>query len=282
MHKIAFAALFFAALLWACQNKQGQFNKTKKLSADAIDKNVMTPVDTLAYSYINEHAEEPGCDKNCNFESISYPVFKNQAVLNDTVSNHVLYFISEKPNQTKKLKSLVKSWIESSLPYRDTTEDDPEYTVTAGSKFRIVVLKQTPLFVEFRKFDEEDGGAHPFTTVEYFYWDVKRQKQLAFKDFFSNGLSKSLLQILENHFRRINHLKSSATLDSFNFRNNEFNIYEQLRILPNGIQFYGDDESTHCRGGCSAIAFTVPYAELKSLIKPNTIIRQYYKINARI
>lgn len=278
MRKIAFACFVIITSLLACQNKQKQSQSILKHSPaeKSTYKIDNKKVDSLSYQYINESANEPDCNANCNFESITYPVFKNQSTINDSISNRVLAFIGEKPNQTRRLHALVKSWVDESLSYRATAEQDPKFTVAAGSDFQIEILKQTPLFVEFAQNEEEDGGAYPHHRIGYFYWDIKFQKEVTFDNLFIQGNSKHLVSILEQYFRKVNRLSPSAPLDSFNFAGGDFSIYPNLRLLPNGVQFWGDDGNSHAWGS-SNIEITVPYAVLKKIIKPNSIIKQYYQ-----
>ncbi|GAA4102676.1 DUF3298 and DUF4163 domain-containing protein [Mucilaginibacter panaciglaebae] len=245
------------------------------------EKNTTKPdinTDTLAYTYktIKERASDCGNkpDTGCTVAKITYPVFNGQTMLNNSISSSLLNLFKMDKHYTD-LQQYAKDFI-GSFDAVKKREDRPGMFFTLDSHAE--VLRQdsslTTLEISGHNFQ---GGAHGSCMTTFINWNTKANKNIALSDLLIQRYVEKLTAIADTIFRKQEKLSLSASLaNDYFFKDNKFALNNNFLITPLGIKFlYNQYEIKPYAAGQTDLF--IPYAKLKLLLKPNTVITQYLK-----
>jgi len=246
-----------------------------KNTPDAMTK------DTLAYTYKNIKQRASDCgnkpDSGCTVAIIKYPDFTGKPALNDTLRNKLfnLFWDDTTPEPDTDLQKYATEFIKV---YEDG-KDNPDvkgriFTVQSGVK----VLRQDSSLVTLQVGGYMfQGGAHGATITRFINWDSKANKNLKLSDILVNGYSDKLTNVADTIFRKDEKLSDTSSLarDYF-FKNNQFALNDNFLITPVGLRFlYNQYEIKPYAAGQTDLL--IPYAKIKSLLLPHTVVSQYIK-----
>ncbi|WP_214070751.1 DUF3298 and DUF4163 domain-containing protein [Mucilaginibacter sp. dw_454] len=235
-------------------------------------------LDTLAYTYktIKERAADCGNkpDTGCSVAKINYPIFTGQAVLNDTVSARLLDLFGGEKRPTN-LQQWAKDFIAS---YESVKKQDPRTVMffTLDSHVKIIRQDSSLTTLEVSGYNFQ-GGAHGSSITTFINWNTKTNKDIKLNDVLTQGYGGKLTAIADTIFRKEEKLGPTATLaNDYFFKDDKFALNENYSITPIGIKFlYNQYEIKPYAAGQTTLF--IPYAKIKSLLKPNTVITQYIK-----
>ncbi|MGZ3778534.1 MAG: DUF3298 domain-containing protein [Mucilaginibacter sp.] len=234
--------------------------------------------DTLVYTYQTIKERAPDCgnkpDSACSLAKITYPVFTGQASLSDTIKGRLLatYSNSDKPDKT--LDEQAKNFIGA---YMDDTvhKNNPEMLYVLESTAAVVRQDSSLITVQIDRYAYA-GGAHGGTYTGFLDWDTKANKKIALKDIFVPGYNAKLTAIAEKVFRADEKLSDTSSLRNYFFKDEQFSLTDNFLITPVGIQFlYNEYEIKSYAEGQTTLL--IPYTQIKSLLRPNTVLKQYIK-----
>jgi len=215
-------------------------------------------------------------DSGCTTAKIKYPVFKGQQVLNDSVLNK-LFQISAFGDTAKKYKSpeqvvgdLVSSYEADVAAGRNTLPNSLDVAATVLRQDSSLVLLKLNGYAYL-------GGGHGSEKTRFLNWNTKKGKEVTLDDIFQNDYEPALNKIAEKIFRKNEMLSDTASLDDhYFFDKGKFGLNNNFMITPAGLSFlYNEYEIKSYAEGQTTLF--VPYAQIKSLLRPNTVVSQYLK-----
>ncbi|HMG09958.1 MAG TPA: RsiV family protein, partial [Mucilaginibacter sp.] len=108
-------------------------------------------------------------------------------------------------------------------------------------------------------------------------WDTKANKDIALNDLFETGYQDKLKGIAEAIFRKDEKLSDTASLaNDYFFKDNKFALNDNFSITPTGFKFiYNQYEIKPYAAGITTLV--IPYSQIKSLLRPNTVVTKYAK-----
>jgi hypothetical protein len=224
--------------------------------------------DTLIYTYktIKEKASDcnSASDSGCTVFSLHYPVFKNAPALTAFLK------ISD-----TAIASAKKSFF---ADYEENKKDISGKALSFEYNDSLKVVRQDSSLVTIQ--DNSFGyygGAHGMNAASFVNWNSKANKALKLSELFKPGYEQQLTKIAEIIFRKDEKLSETASLaDDYFFKDGKFTLNENFLITPLGIKFlYNDYEIKP--GAAGQTELLIPYAQIKQLLKPNTVITQYIK-----
>jgi hypothetical protein len=238
--------------------------------------------DTLTYTYktIKERAADCGTkpDSGCTVVKIKYPVFNNQPVLNDTLAKNILMLYSggnpdDKP--AKNLQELAANFIER-YKKDNPQKYSPGMFYTLNLTASVVRQDSNITTLQLNGYNYE-GGAHGSTITTFVNWNTKTNKNIYLKEIFINGYEDKLTAIADTIFRAQEKLTADASLvNDYFFTHHKFALNNNFAITPIGLKFlYNEYEIKPYAAGQTVLS--IPYAKIKTLLRPNTVITQYLK-----
>jgi hypothetical protein len=270
MKKLVILALV-ASLFTACQSDKKDNKTTDSLSQAPAPK-----PDTLTYVYdsVKVYSKTPvSSDKRVTDTAkavIEYPVFQD-TILNNYLEKTVVAAANSNvdavySNYTALANGFIKSF--------DTFQKDNEDRIqTWFLDTRLNVLLQEPGFICFSLQNlDYTGGAHGNQSYRYLNYDLKAHRLIKLDELFKPGTKPELVKIAEAIFRKNEGLSPTASLaNGYFFTNNQFALNENFLILADGIEFlYNPYEIKPYASGKTRLM--IPYAQIKALIRPNTIL----------
>jgi hypothetical protein len=201
------------------------------------DKPAIT-TDTLQFVYKNLKQKAAGSTID-----ISYPIFKDQPVLNDSLNR---YLTGQK--------------------------------VTGNNDLHAVVLRQDSslTIIEINEVSVEAGKPGKNTTTHFINWNTKKSKSIKLDDILIDQYPGQLNKIAETIFRTNEKLSATASLTGYSFKNGQFTLNNNFLITPIGLKFlYNSGEAKPTSYG--PIVLFIPYSQILNLLRPNTVIDQYHK-----
>lgn len=258
-------------LLIACCLAACQWGKPGKRTP-AITK------DTLKYSYKQISKQDSHCstDTNviCSGVDISYPVFAGQQVLNDTILKRITAMFPDGNTSTKNIEQLTSSFLSLSKKDKDDSLATQGYTLNGYVK---VIRQDSSLVTLESGLAIFTGGAHEQHFTQYVNWDSKKNTKILLKDIFADGYENPLNQVGEKIFRKEEKLSYNAPLQNdYFFPNGQFSLNKNFMITPLGIKFYYNEYEIKPYAAGPTELF-IPYSQIKSLLRPNTVVSQYIK-----
>jgi hypothetical protein len=263
---IPFAAICFSA----CMS-----NTSKKANPDITR-------DTLNYVYQNVKERAADCgnkpDTGCTVAQIKYPVFTDQNSLTDTVTNRLLamQLPGNRPANTPQTQA--KNFIADYDKFYTDKQHKLHPHVAFTSKTYAKVLRQDSSLITIQTGGYSfAGGAHGGSLTLFLNWNTKTAKVIQLDDIFIANYKQPLTAIAEKIFRQQENLKDTSSLarDYF-FKDNKFALNNNYLITPIGIRFFYNQYEIKPYAAGTTDLF-IPYTQIKTLLKPNTVLAQYIK-----
>jgi len=233
--------------------------------------------DTPKYEYkiVKERASDCGTkpDSGCTIAKITYPEFNNTQTLNKTVKQKILDLFGVNSTSTT-IESYAKSFITN---YEVDTSEEKKGGHFFTLKIDANVLREdSSLTTVYISGTEYVGGGHDADRFLLVNWNTKSSKTIKLDDIFIDGYHEKLIQIAERIFRKNEKLSDTASLKNYLFEKGIFTLNNNFLITPTGITFlYNEYEVKPYTEGTTQI--DIPYSQIASLLRPNTVITQYYK-----
>lgn len=201
------------------------------------DKPAIT-TDTLQFIY--KHVKQKAAGSTVD---ISYPVFKNQPVLNDSLNN---YLKGQKMAVNRDLHAVV-------------LRQDSSLTI-----------------IEINEISVEPGKSEKTTSTHFINWNTKKAKSIKLNDILIGQNTDQLNKIAEAIFRKNEKLDANASLGGYSFKGGQFALNNNFLITPIGLKFlYNNGEAKPASYG--PVVLFIPYSQILNLLRPNTVIEQYHK-----
>jgi hypothetical protein len=243
-----------------------------------VKKNPDIVKDTLAYKYtvFKERAADCGnkADSDCTVVKFKYPDFKGQKTLNDTVLSKLLnmFQLGEKPDTS--LASLTKNFMATYINSKQDGVSSMFYSLDAYVKIIRQDSSLTALETGGYSFT---GGAHPSSYTGFINWNTKANKSITITDLIDRNNLEKLNSIADGIFRKNEKLSDTSSLaNDYFFKDNKFALNSNFAITPTGLKFlYNQYEIKPYAAGITTLV--IPYSQIKSLLRPNTVITQYIK-----
>jgi hypothetical protein len=234
--------------------------------------------DTLVYAYYPVKSRDQDCatrpDSACTVIKVNYPGFARQDALNDTITHRLLTLFS--PDQVDAdFTQYTERFFNDFNKFR---RHNPNTTVIFTSNSQAKIIRQdsslTTLEISGYRFE---GGAHGSTVTNFINWNTKSKKNITLSDIMTDGYKDKLTAIADTIFRKQEKLSATASLaKDYFFKDSKFALNNNFSITPLGIKFlYNQYEIKPYAAGQTELF--IPYAKIKSLLKPNTVITQYHK-----
>jgi len=236
-------------------------------------------IDTLAYTYqlVKQRADDCGNkpDSGCTVAAIKYPVFKNEPILNDTITNKLIgLFGSDKKDRT--LEAYCTSFLKSYADFKNEKDARKGVFFTLSAYSTLIRQDSSLTTLEVGGYDY-NGGAHGNTIINFINWNTKSKKSIQLSDILTGGYEKQLTSLAEIIFRKNENLDANASLkDNYFFKGGKFALNNNYSITPEGIRFlYNIYEIKPYAAGRTDLL--IPYIQIKYLLRPNTVVTQYIK-----
>jgi uncharacterized protein DUF3298 len=234
--------------------------------------------DTLHYIYkvIKQRSADCGSkpDSGCTVAKISYPYFKGQQRLNDSVARKLtlMFVLSEKPDTN--LTQLITHFFANYERDKHTAKDPTIFSLDCSAS----VLRQDSSLATVQLYGTMfQGGAHPGSGTYFINWNTKANKSITLNDLFINDYKDKLCKIAESIFRKNEKLADSTSLSKdYFFKDNKFALNNNFLVTPIGIRvLYNEYEIKPYSAGTTDLF--IPYTQIKELLRPNTVVAQYVK-----
>lgn len=234
--------------------------------------------DTLAYTYqtlkqkANDCTNQP--DSGCTVVNINYPLFKDQATLNDTIKHRLLgIFALDKPDSS--LGALTRHFL--AQYYADKSQHTrPNVPYELDINTTVVRQDSSLTTLQINGYSYT-GGAHGSMSTYFINWNTKANKNILLGDVLKGGYEKDLTSVGDSIFRVQEHLTKNASLKgNYFFKGDVFGLNNNFMLTPTGIRFlYNQYEIKPYVAGQTNLL--IPYSKIKSLLLPHTVISQYIK-----
>lgn len=203
---------------------------------------------------------------------IKYPLFTQDKALNDTLTNRILSLYNSDDKKANSLKQLSDQFM---ADFHRAMADN-----NAFDKLNIdaTILRQDSSFTTIQMYSYVyTGGAHGNSSIHFINWNSKKHQAVKLADIMIANYEKPLVAIGEQLFRKEENLSDSASLvPNYFFKSGKFSLPGNYLITPLGISFlYNDYEIKPYAAGVTRLF--IPYSKIQSLLKPNTVVSQYFK-----
>lgn len=194
--------------------------------------------DTLQFVYKHIKHKEGGSQVD-----ISYPVFKKQPILNDSLDNYLK---------------------------QQTTADN--------YNFHAVVLRQDSslTIIEINEVLAGPGSSGKNTLTHFINWNTKKSQSIRLSDILIDQYPDQLNKIAEAIFRKNENLNETVSFNGYNFKSGQFSLNNNFLITPIGLKFLFNSGEAKPASYGQVILF-VPYSQILQLLRLNTVVDQYHK-----
>jgi hypothetical protein len=255
-----------------------QFGSSEKIERPDIFTDTVTYASKRIYQRAADCGDKP--DSTCTVVDIRYPEFKDQAQLNDTVKSKLLTIFSMDGKADTSLESMSKNFLKA---YADFKKSDPKsvmfYTLNTYAK---VIQQDTSLIsLEYGGYIFQ-GGAHGGAFTGYVNWNPDAKKEVTLKDILISGYEAKLTRTADSIFRKNEKLSATASLKTnYFFKDDKFALNNNYSITPLGIKFmYNQYEIKPYAAGQTELF--IPYSQIRTLVRSNSVAAQYINKNAGI
>ncbi len=254
------------SLLFACRNE----NKDKKIAYTITAEN-----DTLTYRFdsvklVSTNRAKPFEDNkpDSTYATIYYPVFENED-LNRYIMGSVFNFYDEKERPTS-YQDLASSFVRG---YNEFYMESPGTMQSWYLDIDIQVLRQTHNYIALQYTDSDyAGGAHGNTSINYLNYNPKTNQPITLDSLILPDKKSELLKVAETIFRKDEKLSATEPFSgTYFFDNGKFALAQEFFVSKKGLEFiYNAYEIKAYAYGTTTLI--IPFAELKNIAKPNTIL----------
>lgn len=240
--------------------------------------NNRTSADTLIYNYKNITASAPDCkgkgDSTCTQATLTYPFFQAQPLLNDSIKSKLISIFSFSDKRPSSLQQMADGVITAYQADTNAVNNHSSYTLDASVK---VIRQDSSLLVLDIEGYSFAGGAHGSSQAIFVNWDTKRNRQVSLGDILQDGTQPDLTRVGEKIFRKDEKLSDTASLaNDYFFKDGKFSLNDNFMVTPGGLEFlYNEYEIKSYAQGQTKLF--IPYSQIKSLLRPNTVVSQYIK-----
>lgn len=176
--------------------------------------------------------------------------------------------IAAHPEATKSAKAAFEVFQKNYTDFKKDFPDAPgcwEVGLTGDT----VMATPKMLFYQLDQY-AFTGGAHPNSFTSYHAFDGRTGEEVEMKRFVSDSVA--LLKLVEKKFREVEKLAPERDLEEAGYflLNHRFFIPANYVFKPEGMHFYYNpyEIAAYARG---AIEFTIPYDELKGIVKKEDV-----------
>jgi len=235
--------------------------------------------DTLQYTYktVKQRAADCGNspDSACTVANIVYPIFDGQAALNNMIASGLLSQVGLGKKPDSSLQQLLDHYF---TLYNGEKANGHNADMFYILRSNVYVVRQDSSLLTLQ-FSEKGyfGGAHGNMSTLFLNWNSKSGKKIQLSDILVNGYEEPLNQIAETIFRKDEKLTPTAPLSpDYFFDKGKFKLNDNFMITPLGLRFlYNEYEIKPYSAGQTGL--NIPYSEIRSLLRPNTVVTQYIK-----
>lgn len=268
IYYLAAVFIFFSASLASCV-----------WSDQHVEQKSAVYKDTLKYEYktITQRAADCGDkgDTNCTHFTVKYPEFKDQPKLNDSIQRKLLLLFAYDGKADSSLNAYAKRFLSDYETFKKENPDTKMY-FEMDSHAYVVHQDSNLVAIEVSGYIFQ-GGAHGGTTTGFINWDTKTNRDLTLDDLLVDGYGTRLNAIAEKIFRTNEKLSDTSSLAAnYFFENDKFALNKNFLVTPIGLRFlYNQYEIKPYAAGQTELV--IPYAQIKQLLRSNTVITQYVK-----
>ncbi len=253
----------------------------------ASGENHNTPSSIKPYTIKHFYKNNSSCNsKNekgtCASIEITYPVFNTSignfsaSQLNEIIQKDHIVYTAYDDSTAHGVTAFSEKF------FNDFREFNQSNEVTTGDwelnkNINVGFLNSTILTLK----DEENaytGGAHGFSRVTWFCFNIKSMKELTLQDILLSKKKNQLTSIAEGYFRKFHGLSANENLEKagFDFPNNHFALSDNFALLKKGLLFYYNsyDIAAYVFGPTEIF---IPYEELSGVINLNLLDLSYSK-----
>lgn len=269
MKKLAIVLAF--AILASCQSE----TKSDKV-IDSAANAVAPTIDSLTYTYDsvkvyskNKISRDSRVTDTAK-AVISYPVFTDDAVNKFVVQNILNTADHEKSYKT--VQEYATDFIKGFDDFQVDNEDRIQtWFLDIETK---VVAQQTDYLSMLTTCVNYSGGAHPNTVFIYANFNTATHQEILLDSLLQPGGMPKLNAIAEKIFRKNEKLTPTQSLkDNYFFEKDVFKLNNNFTITKEGLKFlYNPYEIKAYAYGKTEL--TIPFNELKDIIKPNSLLSQ--------
>nr|WP_294948870.1 DUF3298 and DUF4163 domain-containing protein [uncultured Mucilaginibacter sp.] len=220
-------------------------------------------------------------DSACTIAKITYPLFNGQNALNDSVKRGLLRINFSDNNDTDTtLKMMTDRYFKEYTDFKKQNKSEDRF-FTLNTYAKVVNQDSSLLALEYGGYVYE-GGAHGADFTEFLNWNPRAKKAIYLKDVLVPGSYPQLTKIAEHIFRKNEKLKDTSSLarDYF-FRDDKFALNDNYMFTPVGIRFvFNEYEIKPYAAGQTELL--IPWAQIKTLIRPDAVVAPYTKKDAGI
>jgi hypothetical protein len=231
--------------------------------------------DTLQYTYKEIKQKEAGYEKKpdseCVYTDISYPVFSGQKALNDSIISKILADYSEGD-------TTIHQFIKNYLFDQKTDPNHPDYIRHCLELGANVIRQDSSILLIEIEGDYFEARRHLNTVpiIHFLNWNTKKGKSILLSDILANNYSNELNKIAETIFRKDEKLSATESLKDYRFEDGKFMLNDNFLITPIGLRFVYNRGDIKL-GRADQTEILIPYSQIESLLRPNTVVTQYYK-----
>jgi len=270
---ILFIAISFLFSTGCSHSKQ---ERDKSNNAKNVVKSVIKK-DTLAYTLLMEGGESEDC-KKCDYVGVNYLVFKGDTALNNAIKEQIISYIAPYADGVIELKNFEKDLKKVTTPSKQEVDSSlsEEISLTTFDLY-VRLIKQDSILIVLDFAIETSGGVHGNYGDYYMNWDTKAHKEISLDDLLIANYEHRLTNIAESIFRKNEGLAKHESLKyTYHFQDDVFSLNDNFYLTPEGLMFYYNiyEIKPYMQGTTDLL---IPYAQIKSLLKPNTVITQYIK-----
>lgn len=240
--------------------------------------------DTLVYTYktIRERAADCGSkpDSACTVVKMNYPEFIGNTILNDTIEKKAAEIFSVSEKRDINFNNLAKHFLDA---YAEDVAPVNKTGIIYRLSLNIRVIQQDSGFVSLQiDGNTFQGGAHGAAYTGFINWNTKANKEVVLKDILNDGYEAQLTKIAEGIFRKEEKLDDTSTyIRDYFFKGNKFALNNNYSITPIGLRYmYNQYEIKPYAAGQTELF--IPYNNIKTLLRPQSVVTQFIHKNAGI
>ena len=232
--------------------------------------------DTISYHYKTLKEFVTNCDSkldsNCVAETFSYPIFKDQKMLNYSIIRKLTFLITFGDTSDSTLKKTTKIFL---IDFKDFKQN-PKYSVYYRSNIYTKILRQDSSLITLQIICKSHANGEQIANYNNFInWNTKADKSIVLNDILINGYQEKLRQLAEKIFRKEEKLGDTVMLPfpKYMLKGGHFSLNDNFSITPKGIRFFYNEYEIKQ----SSTDIFIPYKQIKSLLRRNTVVTQYIK-----
>ena len=266
--------LLAAAAISGCEQKPAEQNATQEASGKLGDEQAVAinSTDSATRLVVTEAQGDyvlPACDDKqqpCPKISLSH------VVSNDAWVNHFLdqQIFRQYPIKVGKKTHIPDDFQEVADGLLASIKPADPASANFTEKLDTVFLGMYKSFGMFMvtKFSFYEGAAQPYEAKKYYVLDLDRKKQLTLDDLLIKGKQQQLYDLLFQQFSAWVKKDFPQTPMADYEKDNPFTVTSNFSFNKDGVEFlYSPQELGSFAQG--AAVFTVPYAQLKGIVKPD-------------